>query len=258
MNDRSKKQEEVSRAAAIRQAFMDRERATGTARSTLAQLEGWLSDHEKEFKVAEQRCCRLPQTVRRVVANGTVLCLAEDVNLLATQLIGGKDLGTILLAQEKSPILDRFYRSINFTGSTPDLVDDPEDLEVFKAWNRERAALEILKSAIRLQRKAMSAINTTSMEKFSRTVVQARAATARQVLAALGELRRIVVPDQDLATGLDEDEVAALRPRPFPTRILSSDAMSWMMDAVAVGMIEATELIDLPEIVSPAPEAMLT
>jgi tetratricopeptide (TPR) repeat protein len=76
----------------------------------------------------------------------------------------------------------------------------------------------------------------------------------RKVLAALGELRRIVVPDQDLATGLDEDEVAALSPQPFPARILSSAAMSWMMDAVAAGMIEATELTDLqPEILSPVP-----
>jgi hypothetical protein len=62
------------------------------------------------------------------------------------------------------------------------------------------------------------------------------------------------VPDQDLATGLDEDEVAALSPQPFPARILSSAAMSWMMDAVAAGMIEATELTDLqPEILSPVP-----
>jgi hypothetical protein len=254
MNDRPKKQEEISRAAAIRQAFIDRQRATGNARSLMSQLEMWALEHDRALRAVEQHCSRLSEGVRRVISNGTVRCLSADPAVLATQLIAGRDLSEITSEQESSPDLQHFYASLNFTSGGRDMVTDPGDLELFKSWNRERAACTILQAAIRLHKKSMSAINSVSMEKFSRTVVQARVTTARQVLALLGQLRQIVLPDQDLATGLNKDEIAALRPRPFPPQILSSAALSWMMDAVAVGMIQAAEVTDLqPDVLSPVP-----
>jgi hypothetical protein len=91
------------------------------------------------------------------------------------------------------------------------------------------------------------------MGKFSRTVAQARSQTARQVLTVVAELRRIVAPEQELATGLEQDEIAALRPKPFPAQILSNDAISWLLDAVSAGMIDAEELINVqPDTVSAA------
>ncbi len=134
-------------------------------------------------------------------------------------------------------------------------MSDPNDLACFIEWNRERGGCQILIAAIAIQKKAVAETTRASMERFSKTVAQARAETARQVLVALAELRRIAEPDQALAKGLDEEEIAALRPPPFPLQIVGSDAISWLLDAVSAGMIDAAELSDLqPETVSPETE----
>ena len=93
------------------------------------------------------------------------------------------------------------------------------------------------------------------MERFSRTVAEGRAETARQVLALLAELRRVTDSDRALAKGLEQEEIAALNPPPFPMHIVGSDVMSWMLNAARAGMIGTGELTDLqPKTVSPAPE----
>jgi hypothetical protein len=255
---RQQKSEEdiaAARANAIRRAWMDRTKACSSARSMLLQLEGWLIDHTKALRNAENRCNCLVSEVRSIIANGSIRCLVNAPAALAAQLMAGRDLSEILLAEESDPQFARFYKSIKFTSSNaaPNVVSNPGDLDVFKEWNRERGACQILVEAIVIQKKAVAATIALSMEKFSHTVSQARAETARQVLALLAELRRVTEPDRALAKDLDVDEVAALSPPPFPLQVAGSGAMSWLLDAAAVGMIDVAELTDLrPETVSPA------
>ncbi|MGA7444960.1 MAG: hypothetical protein WBW82_22485 [Candidatus Sulfotelmatobacter sp.] len=249
-----KKQEEISRDMAIRKAMMDRASATNRARALLAQLQEWLADHEKLLITATHRTSRLSEDVRRIIDNGTVRCLTNDPSLLAAQLIQGKDLNDILLEVEREPIMQKYYASINFTGGQRDIVSDPGDLAAFKQWNRERGAVILLRTAVEIQKKTLREINVVSMQKFSKTVAQARVETARKILAALAELRRIVFDDQQLAKNLDEDEINALRPKPFPQQLLGPEAMAWLCCAVSEGIISADELTDLQprEVSAPA------
>ncbi len=251
---KERKQEEISRDAAIRRAMMDRASATNRARVLLAQLQEWLDDHEKALITATHRTSRLSENVRQIVNNGTCRCMVNDPSLVAAELIQGKDLNDILLEVERDPQMQRFYAAINFTGGQRDVVSDPGDLAAFKQWNRERGAVILLRTAVEIQKKALREINVVSMQRFSKTVAQARVETARKVLAALAELRRIVFDDQQLAKNLDEDEINALRPKPFPQQLLGPEAMAWLCCAVSEGIISSSELSDLQpaEIIAPA------
>ena len=253
-----KSEEEIAtaRVSAIRRAWIDRTRACSEARSLLLKLEGSLLEHTKALRKAEIRCSSLVSEVRSIIANGTVRCLVNTPAALAAQLVAGKDLSAILLDEEKYPQFTRYYGSLKFTSSTaaPNVVANPGDLDLFKEWNRARGGCQILIAAVSLQKKEVLETVRVSMERFSRTVAQARAETARQVLALLAELRRVTEPDRALAKDLDKDEIAALNPPPFPLQIVGSDAMSWLLDAVAAEMIDEAELKNLqPETIAPAP-----
>jgi hypothetical protein len=141
--------------------------------------------------------------------------------------------------------MDQQYKRINFSGGSPDLATDPNDLELFKSWDAERASMLILREAIAQQKKIVAASTKTSMERFSKTVAAARIETAHELLGLIGQMRRIVEPDQALATGLEEDERAALRPQPFPNFLLSSAAVQWLLDCVSERIISREELSGL-------------
>jgi hypothetical protein len=279
---KQQKSEEIvaSRAAAVRAAWMERTRACEGARALLKQLEGCgaqlklactcptcrassLWQHTKALEVQKARIARLSPYIQRVVQNENLRCLVTDPAVLAAELIAGKPLDAIILEEQKQPQMDRLYKNLNF-GAGPDIVVDPDSLVFFKQWDAERAAVQIITAAIKLQKKAVLAAVTTSMENFCRIVAQQRSETARQVLAVLAELQRIVAPDQDLAKSLDEMEIAALRPKPFPLQVLGLDAWTWLDEAVSAGMIDEAELTNLqkeqrsePKNGSPAPEPWL-
>lgn len=262
----TKKTEEASatRARAIRQAWVDRNRVCGEARSILVNLELWLLEHKKGLDQQFLRCSgRFRGGVGRLIQNGTVACLEGNPAALAQQLLAGKSLEDIVLREQEGPRLKAFYSSIRFNEeAAPDVVSSADDdLPLVKRWNFERAAVEILKAAIKIQKEAVLAKVTTSMDRFSRNVAEIRAQTAKDFLAVLTELRCTVESDQRLVEGLELDEISCLRPRPFPLQILSSEAISWMLDAVSQGMISAAELgaLSLETVKSvepaPAPEA---
>jgi len=255
MKETKKSEEAASRASAIRKALLDRAQACGQQRAILTQLEGWLSEHSKAMQMRALRVARLSPEVQRLVQNGSTRCIVTPPTELAEQLLAGKTLAALILEERKVPQLKQFYSSLNFNcTSGPDVIGGQGDLEVFLEWDFERAAVQILKAAITSQKKIAVAETKISMEKFSRTVAKARAETARELLACLAEMRRIVESDQALATGLEKDEIEALRPKPFPLQIVSSDAIAWLLDAVSEKMIGADELSGLQlETVSPEP-----
>lgn len=254
-----KKAEDTSatKANALRQAWLDRNRTCGEARQVLLQLEGWLGDHQKGLEQQFQRCSRLKGGVGRVIQNGTIACLDDNPASLARQLLAGKSLEDIILREHESPRFKAIYARIRFNEeAAPNVVSSKDDdLPVFKRWNFERAALEILKAAIKIQKQVTLATTQKSMERFNRDVADIRASTAKDLLAVLVELRAAVESDQRLVEGLTPDEVACLKPQPFPLQILSSDAVTWMLDAVSQGMIAPADLGGLNlETVKPASE----
>lgn len=242
----TKKPEEIvaARARAVRQAWIDRNRICSEARAILSQLEGWLQEHSKELDRKSLQCSRFPSDgAGRLVRQGTTACLADDVIGLAKQLIAGRNLVELVAGQQE--LLKSFYRGIRFNDGSPNLVGTEGDLILFMAWDAERAAVLILKAAITLQKQTVLARTRTSMEKFNRDTAEIRATTARDVLAVLVELKCAVESDQRLVEGLDPEEVACLKPQPFPLQILSSAAITWLLEAVSQKMIEPAELAGL-------------
>jgi len=256
MKEAKKSQEEASatRARAIRQAWVDRQRVCGEARALLLQLEAWLAEHLKQLDHQFLRCSGFSAGPRRVVQNGTTMFLVHDPVQLAEQLIAGKALDQIILGEQEDPQLKRIYSAIRFNEGGPGIVGGEGDLAIMKKYDAEKAAVEILKAAIKIQRKAVLAKTSISMETFSRTVSTVRAETARDILAAVAELRAAAEPDQHLAEGLEPEEIDCLRPRPFPLRLLSDEAHQWLLDSVSQKMLALADLGGVQsEMVKPAP-----
>ncbi len=254
----AKKSEETgpSRATVMAKAWVERANAGQEAKAVLTQLEGRLSEHTKALANRRLRASRLTPEVQRLIQNGQTRCIVTPPDALAAQLLAGKTLAALILEERTSPQLKQFYAALNFNcGSGPDVISGDGDLAFFLEFDWERAAIEILKAAILLQKKNAMAAAKSSMEKFSRTVFKFRTETARALLSALAEMQRIVEPDQALGRTLDEYEIATLRPRPFPLQLLSGEAYAFLLDCVSEKMIGADELSCLQsETVSPEPQ----
>ena len=249
---KERKPEEISRNLVVRKAFLERERVAGDARQLLNTLETALAERERALKLTADRCSRLSESVRMLVQNSNFRCLGSDPSLLARQVLEGRDLEDIMREESRDPMLAKFYKSIDFGSSLPDTVVDPDDSRLFQTWNGHRGAIEILQTAVRLQKKTVRDLNKTAMAKFSAAVSPSRVATVRRVLELLAELRSATAAEAEISRGLDSAELEELRPRPWPIQPLSSDAITFLLDSVAAGMINAAELRDLqPEQVTP-------
>lgn len=251
---KERKQEDISRNMTIRRAFLDRERIAGDARALLSSLEQSLAARERNLKITSDRCSRLSESVRVLVQNANCRCLGSDSTVLARQVLAGRDLDEILREESRDPMLERFVRSINFSSSIPDVITDPGDKLLFCEWLSHRGAIDILRIAVKLQKQIVRDLSKTAMEKFSKSVASSRVATVRRVLELLAELRSATASEMEVSRGLDPDEADQLKPRPWPAQPLAHAAITFLLDAVAAGMIDAAELRDLQpaEIVAPA------
>jgi hypothetical protein len=247
----TKKSDAGQRVMAINRAWLERNKVCDDTRIVLGQLQLWLQEHFKTLDAKAARCSRFSADIMRMISNGGTRCLLSPPDVLAAQLLAGRTLDVIILEEQGLPQMKQMYGNIRFV-SGPNIVGGADDLMVFKEWDAERAAIQILKEAIAQQKKIVAAITKSAMEKFSKTVSQARVETAREVLVAVAQLRLIVEPDQALANGLGEDEIDALRPKPFPRHLLSSEAIKWMLDCVEEKILTPEELSGLEvETVSP-------
>ena len=196
--------------------MIDRASATNRARALLAQLQEWLADHEKLLITATHRTSRLSEDVRRIIDNGTVRS-ANERSILARRPAHSRQGSQRYFARGGTRTDHAEVLFINFTGGQRDIVSDPGDLAAFKQWNRERGAVILLRTAVEIQKKTLREINAVSMQKFSKTVAQARVETARKILAALAELRRIVFDDQQLAKTWMKTKSTRCDPNHFPS-----------------------------------------
>jgi hypothetical protein len=242
----------TSRSMLIMRAFVQREKEQAETRRILAELEDWLLQRSAAHKALTVRFSRrFSSEVQQVITNRGAQCISTSEDTLAAQLLAGKNLSKIVFEEQNGPEMKRLYDRINFSKGV-NMAGAEEDRVAFKELDAERAAIQILKAAIPMHKKKMISAVAVSMQKFSQTVAKFRSETAREILAAMAEMRRIVEPDQELATGLDRDEIEALRPKPFPMRILSTEAISWLLDAVSEKIIEKDELNGVqPEELSP-------
>ena len=58
-------------------------------------------------------------------------------------------------------------------------------------------------------------------------------------------MKHAVAADQKLAENLSPEEIAMLKPRPFPLEMLSNDAIAWLLDAIGQRLLDPAEVGDL-------------
>lgn len=226
-----------ARASAMRKAWVEREKLCGEARTVLMRLETWLAEHTAALTRTEMLCSRLDhEGAGRLVRQGTTRCLNNSAEDLAKQLLRGKNLAEMVREEQRQ--LEAFYSSLNFGANSSDVVP-------FKLWDAERASCAILTSAISIQKKEMAWVLATSMERFSEAVRGTRSETGRAFLSALAEMKHAVAADQKLAENLSPEEIAMLKPRPFPLEMLSNDAIAWLLDAIGQRLLDSAEVGDL-------------
>jgi hypothetical protein len=213
-------------------------------------LENSFLERSQELKRKEMRCIgSFEEDVRKIVQYHSSACVKEDLTSLALRLIAGTNLDParqtapvlheIILGQQA--LLEPFYRRLYFGNG------NSEHLAMFKEWDAERAAVQILQQACKVQKASVLAGRPIAMEKFAGKVAGIRSEVAREIIAKLEEMNSIADRDRHVAKGLDAGDIEALRPRPFPLRLLSSEAIAWFMDAASQKLLEPTALRDLLE-----------
>jgi len=236
-------QEEDATDKMLKKARFDLDRAKYKLSSVRSKLELLLSQHETALANAQLRCeGHLPQDLRKVVQNGQTACIDGNVTALAMLVIEGANV-VVLVSENRGSMERGLYKRLS--------TYEPDDLAMMKEWDCERAAVMILKEAISLQNKSIAASQRSAMVEFSRTVMAARAMVARKVLLALAAAQEATERDRHLAQELDPEEIRLLRPKPFPDRILNNEAVIWLLDSVAQGLIKPEELKEL-QLGSPA------
>jgi len=219
---------------AAARGMLERSRPYSDAAMTLSKLEDSLAEHSAEVASLKQRGVRFEEVARRYIERIDGLrCLDSNPSKLAEDLIAGADLMELVDA-DRHPLEKECYRRLT--------LPEPEDLNLIKAIDRERAAVMVLQSAIPLQKKKMAAAQRQAMFELSRSLGGARATIARKVLALYKDLNELVAADRSLTEQLQPSELQLLKPKPFPMSVVSPDAFDWLLDCVQSGLIDASEL----------------
>ena len=219
---------------AAARGMLDRSKAYSDAGMTLSKLEALLVEHGAAVAHFKQRGARFEEFARRYIERIDMLrCLDGDISQLAKELIAGANLMELVDA-DRIRLEKEGYERLH--------LPEPDDIEVIRAIDRERAAVMVLGCAITLQRNNMAAAQRQAIFELSRSLGGARATVARKVLALYKDLNVLVAEDRSLTEQLQPSELQFLTPKPFPMRVVSDDAFNWLLSCVESGLIEAAEL----------------
>jgi hypothetical protein len=198
-----------------------------------------MSEHQIELQSARMKCARISNTFRRLIEGGTIRCLYGDARQLAQLVLAGEDLESVVSNDRRQ--LESLYGAHHKKADDSDFEDD---LLVMKHWDWERAAVEVLRHAIILQKGSEAALRRAAIVQFALTISEARGALARRFLGVLKEAQQLMAEDSRITEGLglQPDEIELLRPKPFPTNIPSSELIEWLFDLVSQKLIRAEDL----------------
>jgi hypothetical protein len=214
---------------------LDRSRAYSEGLTILSKLEGLLAEHSATLKQLKQRASRLEETARRFIEREAVY-FEGDLTAIAKQLISSGGNVTQVITAARLPLEKSIYASLK--------LPESGDLESVKEIDFERAAVDALQQAIHLQKKNIAASRREVIGELSRSLDNARATIARQLLAGLKTLNSLADQDRALAQQLNQAELEFFKPRPFPANILSTQATEWFLECVSQGLIDSAEMTE--------------
>jgi hypothetical protein len=223
---------------AAARAELERSQAYSQAATILSKLEASLAEHTAKLRNLKVRANGLEGMARGYIERETTICIGRDRDLteLANDLIAGGDL-TEVISAARLPLDKTLYAEIR--------LPEPEDLGMIKQVDFERAAVMALDRAIKLQKLNIATMRRQAIFELSHSLADARATIARRLLAGFKDLNELADQDRGLANQLDATEIQFLKPRPFPNHVLSPEAITWLLECVGEGLIEAAEMTRL-------------
>jgi hypothetical protein len=243
-----RKTEDLSLEPVLKKARLALSQSRGELANSTAKLERLMSEHQMELQSARVKCARISNSFRRLVEQGTIRCLYGDARELAQLVVAGEDLESVVSNDRRQ--LESLY------GAHHKKADDSDfeaDLLVMKHWDWERAAVEVLKHAIVLQKQSEAALRRSAMVQFAQAIAEARGALARRFLVALKEAQQLISEDSRITEGLglQPEEIEMLRPKAFPRNLPSSELIDWLFEMVSQKLIRAEDLSGL-QLTAPA------
>jgi hypothetical protein len=220
-------------------AQMEQMERSNKATELLSKLEAWRSEHFALLGTLRMAASRLEEGARNYVQLDRTQCLARDVTAVANELIAGKDLDAVITAA-RGPLEKTLYSMVKLA--------EPEDLNTIRKIDFERGAVMALDRAIELQKKHIASARAHEISELSHSLAGERAVFARQLLSVLKNLNELANHDRGLLVqkfGSAELDFHFLKPGPFPTRVLGSEARTWFLDCVEEKLLEETEIRDL-------------
>lgn len=218
---------------AARRAQLD----TVQARLILSTLESLFREHSQAVEKMRTRCSRVQQEARIFISRELV-CLSSSAAALAQTLMAGgatPEHLKKLIFTDRQALEKNIYPKLN--------LKEADDLELLKELDFERAAVDVLREAIRLQKSRINTLRTEEIAALNRSRADEHTKLARAVLAAVDGLNSnpLVEQDRKLAEELGA-EIELLKPGPFPRRILSTELLRWLNECVSGGLIDAGEI----------------
>jgi len=223
---------------ALKRASLRRTQSNQQQQGILSRLQISLSEHTIEMNRRRLNCARLQEQARNLVERDNTRCIDGDELVLARRLIEGESIETVVFDARKALASD-------YVQIAASLQFDKEDADVIKALDDERAAVLILKQAVRFQKWNIETLRAKAMTEYLPLLAEARSASIRKFLASLADCEAAAEQDRRLADGLEPEEIRLLRPSPLPKRIVSDDTLKCLLDAVSEKLIEQEELRDL-------------
>jgi|SRR5579859_5040596 len=217
----------------VRRAQLETERA----RLTLSSLESLFQEHSQSLQNMKMRCGRLQEEARVFIQREFSSLTGNVAKLAETLIAGGVTAEHLkrLISTDRLP-LDGFYSKLN--------LKEADELVLVKELDFERAAIEVLQKAIRLQKSTIDSLRREEIASLNRSRADEHTKLARAVLAAVDSLNSnpLVEQNRRLAEDLQEDEIELLKPGRFPRRILSTELRNWLSECVAARLIDAGEI----------------
>ena len=223
-----------------RNALLRLQRNTFQAEQLLSRLEAWLREHSKAVDEMKIRCSRLQEEARVYITRECNPMSATPKTLAETLLAGGATSADLvkLISTDRLPF-DSWYKRL--------YLKEPDDLKKIKELDTERATVDVLRSAVELQKNRIAELRKEDMAAVNRALGEARRKLASAVLAAVEEFKSsaLLEHEREIVNRLAPEELKLLEPASFPNRFLSVELIQWLQSCVAMGLIEESEISEL-------------
>ena len=180
------------------------------ARLNLSTLESLLLEHSQAVQNARTRCSRV-QEEARVFISRELACLSSNATALARMFIAGgatPEYLQRLISADREPFEKKLYPQLH--------LKEADDLAFLKRLDEERAAVEVLREAILLEKSRISDLRKDGIAALNRARADEEAKLARAVLEAVHGLSSNPLMEQNrqVAEELQPTEVSLLEARP--------------------------------------------